>query len=131
MNVFFKAVAVVLTAIILWLVLNKETKEVSALLTIAVCTVVISASIGFLKPVISFIYHVRDMANLDEELISVILRVVGIGMLTEISAVICKDAGNDAMGKSLHILCVIVVIWMSIPVFEKLLLLLDNVLNTV
>ena len=131
MNTFFKAVAVILTAVILWLVLNKNSKEVSVLLTLAVCAVVISASIGFLKPIINFIYNVRELGNLDEELVSVILRVVGIGMLTEISAMICKDAGNEAMGKSLHILCVIVVIWMSIPVFEKLILLLDNVLSTV
>lgn len=131
MNVFLKAVAVILTAVILWLVLNKDSKEVSVLLTLAVCAVVISASASFLKPVISFIHKVREIGNLDEELISVILRVVGIGMITEISAMICKDAGNEALGKSLHILCVIVVIWMSIPVFEKLLLLLDNVLSTV
>ena len=131
MNIFFKSVACVMIAVVLWLTLHKSSKEISVLLTLAVCIAVISAAAGFLQPIINFIHRLRELGNLDDELISVVLKVVGIGLLTEISTVICKDAGNETMGKALQMLSVTVIIRISIPVFEKLLSLLDKILGTV
>ena len=131
MSVFLKAVAGVLTAVILWLSFNKENKGISVLLTLVVCTMVISVAAAFLRPIIDFIHEIQFLGELDEDLLSIVLKVVGIGLLTEISMMICKDAGNETMGKPLQILSSTVVIWMSIPVFERLLTLLDNILGTI
>ena len=59
------------------------------------------------------------------------LKVVGIGLLTEFSMLICKDAGNETMGKSIQIMSVILIIRISIPVFEMLITLLDDILGTI
>lgn len=131
MSVFLKATAGILTALILWLVLSKHTKDMSVLLTLAVCAMLLTVSISFLQPILRFLQKIQAMGALDNDLLSVILKVVGIGLITEICAIICKDAGNESMGKSLQILSSVVVLWMSIPVFEKLLLLLDKILGTV
>lgn len=131
MDVFLKTVAGVLTAVILWLCVNKDNKGVSVLLTLAVCIMVVSVSAAFLRPIIDFIYKIQFIGELDEDLLAVVLKVVGIGLLAEISMMICKDAGNETMAKSLQILSAAVVIWMSIPVFERLLTLLDNILGTI
>ncbi len=131
MNIFLKAVAGILTAVILWLTINKDSKGFSVLLTLTVCIAVISASAAFLQPVIDFIHKIRFLGDLDDELLAIVLKVVGIGLITEISTMICKDAGNETMGKSLQILSLSFVIWMSIPVFEKLLSLLDKILLTI
>lgn len=131
MNVFLKAVAGILTAVILWLCVNKDNKGVSVLLTLAVCTMVILVSAVFLQPIIEFIHKLQAAAELDENLLSVVLKAVGIGLLTELTMTICKDAGNETMGKSLQILSSAVVIWLSIPVFERLIALLDNILGTI
>ena len=131
MDVFLKAIAGVLTAVILWLSVNKDNKGASVLLTLAVCTMVLSLTAVFLQPIIDFIHKIQSIGELDEELLSVVLKVVGIGLLTEVSIMICKDAGNETMGKSLQILSSAVVIWMSLPVFERLLALLDNILGTI
>lgn len=131
MNVFLKAVAGIFIAVILWLTINKDSKGFSVLITLTVCVTVISVSVSFLQPIISFIQKVLLLGDLDDELLAVILKVVGIGLITEISTLICKDAGNESMGKSLQILSVSVVIWMSIPIFDKLLSLLDKILLAV
>lgn len=131
MNEFLKASAGILTALILWLSLTKYNKENSVLLTLAVCAMVISVSLVFLQPIIDFLRTLQNMGELDTDLISVVLKAVGIGLISEISALVCKDAGNESMGKALQLLSSILVLWMSIPVFEKLLTLLDNVLGSV
>lgn len=131
MEVFLKASAGVLTALILWLSLNKYNKENAVLLTLAVCAMVITAAIAFLRPIIDFLQKLQGIGDLDNDLLAVILKAVGIGLITEISALICKDAGNESMGKALQILSSAAVLWISIPVFEKLISLLDKILGSV
>lgn len=129
MNIFWKITAGTLTAIILWLNLNKSSKDISVLITTAVCAMTIIAATSFLQPVISFVNKMKEIGDLDENLISTVLKVVGVGIVTEIASLICKDAGNDSMGKALQLVSTGVVLWLSIPVFEKLLSLLDNILG--
>ena len=131
MSVFIKATAVILTALILWLSLHKHAKDMSVLLTMAVCVMVTIAAIGFLNPVINFINRIQNIGNFDADLLAIILKVVGIGLITEFSSLICKDSGNESMGKALQVLSSVVVLWMSLPVYEKLLSLLDKILGTV
>lgn len=131
MSDFIKATAGILTALILWLSLHKHTKDLSVLLTMVVCAMVILVAIGFLRPVIDFISKIQKIGDVDNDLLTVILKVVGIGLITEFSSLICKDAGNESMGKALQVLSSVVVLWMSLPVFEELLSLLDKILGTV
>ena len=131
MNVFLKAVAGVLTAVILWLSIQKDNKGLSTILTLVVCVMVFSVSAYFLQPIIDFIYKLEILGNMDEELLSVMLKAVGIGLLAEISVAICKDSGNESMGKSLGILSSVAVIWLSIPIFERLITLLDEILGSI
>lgn len=131
MNVFIKATACVLTALILWLSLHKHTKELSVLLTLGVCAIVLIAAVGFIRPITEFISKIQKIGNIDHDLLAIILKVVGIGMVAEFSSLICKDAGNESMGKALQILSSVVVLWICLPVFEKLFSLLDKILGAV
>ena len=131
MDIFLKATAGVLTAMILWLSLYKHNKDFSVLLTLLVCGMVITVAMTVLQPVMIFVQKLQQYGKLDNELLGVILKVVAIGLIGEICTLVCKDAGNESMGKGLQILSTAVVLWMSIPVFEKLLSLLDKILGTV
>ncbi len=131
MEAYLKATACVLVALILWICLNKSGKDFSVLLTLCVCAVIVSASVLFLEPVVAFIRKIAGVGLLDDGLLSTILKVVGIGLIAEICSLICKDAGNESMGKILQILSSCVVLWLSIPVFEELLSLLDKILGKV
>lgn len=131
MNVFWKTAAGILTAIILWINLNKSNKDSSVLMTIAVCTMAVVASAAFLQPVVDFVKKLQGVGKLDGDLVSVVLKAVGVGIVSEISVLICKDAGNESMGKTLQFVSATAILWTAIPVFEKLLDLLDNILGAV
>lgn len=131
MNIFWKTAAGILTAVILWISLNKSNKDVSVLLTMAVCAMALIGASAFLQPVIAFFKKLQTIGNLDNDLVSVVLRIVGIGVVTEIAVLICKDAGNESMGKTLQIVSTVTVLWMSIPVFESLISLLDKILGAI
>ena len=126
-----KTVAGILTALILWITLSRHGKDHAVLLTVAVCAMVVTVAISFLQPVLAFLQKVQVMGELDEELVNVVLKAVGIGLIGEITALICKDAGNESMGKALQILSTMVILRISIPVFDKLLTLLERILGSV
>ena len=131
MNVFWKIAAGILTAIFLWINLNKSNKDTSVLLSLAVCAMAVTAAASFLQPVVSFVKKIQGIGELDADLVSVVLKVVGIGIISEITALICKDAGNESMGKALQFVSAGAVLWVSLPVFERLLALLEKILGSV
>lgn len=131
MSDFLKIIAGIFTSIIFWIFLSKENKATSVLLSVAVCSAMLTAGLMFLQPVINFVNNIRILGNINEDIFNTMMKVVGIGVLSEFSSLICKDAGNEAMGKSVQIVSIVLIIRMSIPVFEILITLLDDILGLV
>lgn len=131
MEPVFKAAAVVLITVILCLALDKQSKDISILLAIAACTMVIILGITYLEPVLDFLRKLEALGDLNGGMISILFKVVGIGILSEIVGMICADAGNASLGKSLHTLSTAVILWLSIPIFEALLELIQGILGEV
>lgn len=131
MDVFLKASVAVLVTVILYLTVSKQSKDISVLIAIAGCCAVVLAALTYLKPVIEFINNLKSMIGMENELINVILKAVGIGIIAEITSLICSDSGNSSLGKSLQILASAVILWLSLPIFDKLLELLDQILGAI
>lgn len=131
MDILIKAAGGVLIALVLYLVLSKHGKEVSLLLTVSVCCMVAAAAVNYLKPVIDFFETLQSIGQLDSGLLRIILRAVGIGLLAEITGLICADAGNAALGKTLQLLACAVVLWMSVPLFTNIIALIEEILVSV
>jgi hypothetical protein len=50
-------------------------------------------------------------------------------LIGELAGLICSDAGNAALAKSIQILTTAVILWLSIPLFESLLDLVQAILG--
>lgn len=120
-----------LLAVILYLTLGKQGKEMGTLLTMAVCSMICAIAMSYLKPVMDFVEQLEITGNLDRNLIGILLKAAGIGFLSEIACLVCADAGNSALGKSVQILGTGVILWLSIPLFQELLELLERILGGV
>lgn len=131
MDIFLKAVAGVLIALVICIVLAKQGKDMSLLLSILVCCMVVTAAITYLQPVIDFFRRLQSIGNLDSEIVSILMKAVGIGFLAEITSLICSDAGSASLGKGLQILATCVILWISIPLFNELIELIENILGAV
>lgn len=131
MSIFVKATGGVLIAVILYLVLSKQGKELSILLSIAVCCMVAMAAASYIRPVVDFMLRLQSLGEMDADLLEMLLRSVGIGMLSEVTALICTDAGNASMGKVLQILGCTVILGMSVPLFSSLISLIEEILVSV
>ena len=129
MSIFFRGAAAVLAASIAGIALAKQGKEFSAVLTVAVCCMVALLSISFLEPVLDLICQLEALGNLNAEMVRILFKVVGIGLVSEIAGMVCADAGSASMGKALQMLATSVILWLSIPVFQALLELVQEILG--
>ena len=131
MDVFLKVMAAVLITSILTMILSKQGADISLLLTIAVCCMVIAAAVSYLQPIINFAYRLIQIGDLDMSLFGVVLKSVGIGIVSQIASLICADSGNQSLSKAVQIMTSAIILSFSIPAFEQMLSLIEMVLEKV
>lgn len=131
MELFWKGIGGVLIAVILGLALGKNGKETGLLLTLGVCCMVAVGALSYLSPVINFVRQLQSLGQLDSQMLGILLKAVGIGLIGEIASLICIDAGNAALGKTLQLLTSSVILWLSLPLMSQLLELLQEILGEV
>ena len=129
MDGFVRVCGVALLSVILIVMLGKQDKDWALLLAILGCCMVVAVGLSYLEPVLSYFRQLRDMTGLDPELIDRILKAVGIALLAEITALVCVDAGNSAMGKAIQVSAVFVILWLSLPLLNGMLELVRELLG--
>ncbi len=131
MDVFVKAAAGVLITLVLSLILTRQGKDYALLLVIAVCAMVGATAFLYIEKILDFLKTLESVGSWDPELMLILLKSAGIGILTEITVMICGDSGNAALGKILQILSAAVILWLCIPLFTQLLDLVKQLLGGV
>ena len=128
MDTFFKATGCILASLIVYLILAKQNMDFSLLLTVGVCIVVAIVSVHYFEPVFDFVAKLRSMGNLDSEMVAILLKSVGIALISEIVEHICQDAGNASMGRTVQLLASGIILWLCVPMFTSLLELVEELL---
>ena len=128
---FFKAAAMAMVCVILYLVLCKQNKDIAILLTIVGCCVILAAAGGYLESVLDFLDRLRSIGGLDTQLVEILLKATGISILADFCAMICTDAGNSAIGKAIQIFSAAIILWMSLPLFSNLIELVTKLLGNI
>ena len=116
-------------SLILILTLGKQQKDMSALLSMAVCCMAAVTAMEVLQPVLDFLYSLQSLVLADGSLLTTLLQIVGTGLVAEITAMICTDAGNSSLGKSIQILASAVIWYLSVPIFQSLFDLIRQILG--
>ena len=129
MDTFCKAAAAVLLAVVLVPAVAKTEKDISVLLTMAVCCLVAAAAFSYLEPVLDLLWELKTLGDLSGEMLGILMKAVGIGLVAEIAGMICADAGNGSLGKTLQILASTAILYLSIPLFQAFLTLVQEILG--
>lgn len=129
MELFWRAAAAVLITVILGLCLERYEKAAATLLVLFTVALVAVLALSYLEPVVDFVKKLCRIGQLDEEMLKVLLKAIGIGLIGEISSLVCSDSGHGALGKVLQLLSAAAILWLSLPLFEQTVDLLQKVLE--
>lgn len=130
MEDFLRAVGLVLTAVLLLPVVSQK-KELGTVLSLAVCAAVGIGAAALLGPMVEFLEELQQTGNLERGYLSVLLKGCGIGLISDLAAMICADAGESAMGKAVQLLAHAAILLLSLPMLRQLLEILEEVLGRI
>ena len=129
MELFFRAAALIVTAAIAGILLKKENGAVAVLLSLCACCLVLTAGAEFLEPVVTLMEELRKLSGIGGDMLSILLKTAGVSIVAEIASLICTDAGEGALGKTIDFLAGAAIVWLCLPLFQELLDLLQTVLG--
>lgn len=118
-----------MVTVVLYLFLQKQSKDIAVLVSLAACCVITAFAGTYLETVISFMSELKVIGNLNSTFLEALLKSVGIGLIAEIAALICTDAGNSALGKTIHILAISAILWTALPLLSGLIDLMNQILG--
>ena len=129
MEIFLKAIAGVLVAVVLNQVVQVRDKHFSVLLVLAVCCMVFTLAGKYIEQILVFFDNLKSIGGLNGDILQIMLKSFGICLLAELSTTICQDAGNLALGKMIQLISSVCVIWISLPAFSELITLAQSILE--
>ena len=129
MDIFLKLTAGVLVATIVTLTISRYSSDISLLLTLLVCVMILITAVTYLKQVLEFMNQLVKVGGMENEVFHILLKSTGIGLVSQVACTICSDGGNQSLAKALQLLTSIVILTLCIPLFEKLLQIIEAVLG--
>lgn len=131
MEGFWKAAAAILLTVILALAVGKREKDISVLLSMAACCLAGAAAISYLEPVLELMGELGELGAVSGGTLEILMKAVGIALVSEIAGMLCADAGNGSLGKMLQMLGSAAILYLSIPLFRALLTLIQEILGEI
>ena len=128
MALFLKAAAGILLTVILFAQLRQ--KELSVLLSMAVCAMACCGALRLLEPVVELLEELEQLSGLNEPFLELLLKSAGIGLTAEVSASICADGGNGALAKVLRLLGTAAILCLSVPMLRTLMDFIQEMVGT-
>ena len=101
------------------------------LIIVLVCMGVVAVMCSFMEPVFQFLQTLEQYGALDNDMLILVAKVTGIGVLSEFISAICVDSGNSSVGKVVQLLGSAVVLWLSLPLFTMLVQLINHILSNI
>ena len=128
MELFWKAAAGILIAAMLSLALGKD---MGVLLCLGVSAMAAGIALEYLEPVLDLLRRLESMAGIQSGMLEILLKILGIAMVSELACVVCTDSGNGSLGKAIRILGNTVMLWVAIPMFHAVLDILQQILGEI
>lgn len=129
MDLFWKVAAMILLALVMGIVLERQERDLSVLLTVMVCCAASAAAVSCLEPVWQLIYELKALTHIQNEVMNSLLKIIGIALVSEVIATICADAGNSSLGKGLQFTGSAVILYLSVPIFRSVITSVQDILG--
>ncbi len=124
----FRLTALALTAALLTLVVKKQSPELALALTLCACALAAVFLLDGLTPILQLARRLSEKAELDPSLAGALWKCLGLGLLTELSAAICADAGQSALAKLVELGGGILCLTVCLPLLQAVLALIEELI---
>ena len=110
-----------LIGLIIIIIIKQYRPEFAIYISIACGILILFLVMDKLLNVISLLRSISDKSGINNQFLSIILKITGIAFLTEFAVSVCKDSGENAIASKIEIGSKVIIIYLSIPIISNLL----------
>lgn len=124
----FKIIGIGIVTTISVLIVKQTKPEIAMLLGISGSLLILLMIANSLTSVLGVFQNLIDRTNLNNGLFSAVLKIIGIGYLTEFSANLCYDAGSTGVSNKILLAGKILILMVAMPIVTNLVELIIEIL---
>ncbi len=121
MEVVIKCAAAALLSSLVCLLIKRTNPEMSMILSAGAIVIIVAAALGFASSLIELAQAVRNISSGADVLITPVLKCVGIGAVTKISAELCRDSSQSSAAAAVDMAGTLCAIGVSMPLILSML----------
>ena len=103
MSEITRLVAVALVGTVFCVMIKEQRREIGLALSLTVGMLMLAISLTGMKTALENMQHLGELAGLSAGMLLPVVKTVGIGLLTHISAELCRDAGERSLAAIVEI----------------------------
>ncbi len=103
--------------------------EISNLVSVCGGVIIFLLCVDELKEIINSLIEIANLSNLNFDFLTIILKILGVGYVTEFASDIAEDFGNKTLSSKVLLGGKIVICGMTLPIIKKLLSMLLSFLS--
>lgn len=123
-----KFCGIAIAAVMLILLVKQTREEFSPLMSLAVCIAFFIAAITSFTPVTEYVKEITS-GSLLGPYTGTLLKALGIGLVTQTTAEVCRDSGETAVAGKVELLGKTEILLLSLPLMRELLQAASEVMN--
>ncbi len=127
----FRIIGVAFVTAVAAIVLKSSKPELSFAVTVTGVVIILIFVADMLQNTVNIISSIAGMTGIENGLIKILLKIVGIGYLTEFSAGLLNDFGSNAIADKVTLAGKLTILVLSLPVIESVLGLIRGFLELV
>lgn len=118
MQTFTQVLIIGIIAVIFSAILKKNNRDLALLLSLAACVLIALLLLSLAEPILEFLGKLRSLSGLEQGTMTPLLKTLGVGILTQICATICADAGENALAGLIEVCGSLLALYVSLPLLE-------------
>lgn len=124
-----KIIGVALITLVATLLVKQIKTEFSVIVALAGGLVILFMIIDGVKDIISYFSEMVVRTNINSEFFAIILKVVGVGYITEFSSHLCVDSGMSSLADKVCLAGKIIIVVLALPIITSLLDVVTEILK--
>lgn len=127
----FKIIGVAFVTAISAILLKSTKPELSFAMTVTGVIVILMFVVDMLQNTVNILSTIASITGIENGLIKILLKIVGVGYLTEFSAGILNDFGSNAVADKVILGGKLTILILSLPIIESVLKLMSGFLELI
>ena len=119
-----------LTAAVLALTLRTKSGEIALLLTVACAVLLMFSVLGSAGDIIAAVRGIVSSSGISAGYLAILLKVIGICLMTEFTANTCRDAGSSALASNVTLAGKLLATAAALPLYADILSVVSGLVGT-